>query len=215
MPVPIPGPEVGSGSDSQKVKFLPIFGRPKTGFFDQISRAPGYIPPIPASYQPRRQSRACRVSVRCLSRVCRAWGGVLGLVLGKFWVGSGRDLGGSGRVEISPKGRYGTRLSPDPHQNTSREETLQTYADRAQHTLNISRSTKIIPDSSRILQASIQTAWLVASGFWGKVPPRGFGRHHPGKTVYPRETPRISSSGPKNKIGGVFGHACADSGPRS
>ena len=51
MPVPIPGPEVGS--DSLKVKFLMIFGRPKTGFFGQISGAPGYIPPIPASYQPR------------------------------------------------------------------------------------------------------------------------------------------------------------------
>ena len=51
MPVPIPGPEVGS--DSLKVKFLMIFGRPKTGFLDQISGAPGYIPPIPASYQPR------------------------------------------------------------------------------------------------------------------------------------------------------------------
>ena len=52
MPVPIPGPEVGS--DSLKVKFLMIFGRPKTGFLEQISGAPGYIPPIPASYQPRR-----------------------------------------------------------------------------------------------------------------------------------------------------------------
>ena len=51
MPVPIPGPEVGS--DSLKVEFLMIFGRPKTGFFGQISGAPGYIPPIPASYQPR------------------------------------------------------------------------------------------------------------------------------------------------------------------
>ena len=50
MPVPIPGPEVGS--DSLQVKFLMIFGRPKTGFLDQISGAPGYIPPIPASYQP-------------------------------------------------------------------------------------------------------------------------------------------------------------------
>ena len=53
MPVLIPGPEVGS--DSLKVKFLMIFGRPKTGFFEQISGAPGYIPPIPASYQPRRR----------------------------------------------------------------------------------------------------------------------------------------------------------------
>ena len=31
MPVPIPGLKVGS--DSQKVKFLTIFGRPKTGIF--------------------------------------------------------------------------------------------------------------------------------------------------------------------------------------
>ena len=51
MPVPIPGPEVGS--DSLKVKFLMIFGRPKIGFFGWISGALGYIPPIPASYQPR------------------------------------------------------------------------------------------------------------------------------------------------------------------
>ena len=51
MPVPIPGPEVDP--DSQKVKFLMISGRPKTGFFDQISGVPGYMPPIPASYQPR------------------------------------------------------------------------------------------------------------------------------------------------------------------
>ena len=60
MPVPIPGPEVGS--DSLKFKFLMIFGRPKTGFFDQISGAPGYIPPIPASYQPRSKSCSCWIS---------------------------------------------------------------------------------------------------------------------------------------------------------
>ena len=40
-------------------------------------------------------------------------------------------------------------------------------------------------------------------------------QNYRGETVYPRETPGISSSGPKNKIGGVLGHACADSGPRS
>ena len=52
MPVPIPGPEVGS--DSQKVKFLMIFGRPKTGFLDQISGVPGPFPQYPlCSYQPR------------------------------------------------------------------------------------------------------------------------------------------------------------------
>ena len=45
MPVPIPGPEVGS--DSLKVKFLMIFGRPKTGFFDQISGPPGTFPQFP------------------------------------------------------------------------------------------------------------------------------------------------------------------------
>ena len=56
MPVPIPGPEVKS--DSLKVKFLTIFGRPKTGFFGEISGAPGYIPPIPASYQPRSSGSA-------------------------------------------------------------------------------------------------------------------------------------------------------------
>ena len=49
MPVPIPGSKVGSG----KVKFLTISGRPKTRFFGYISGVPGYIPPIPASYQPR------------------------------------------------------------------------------------------------------------------------------------------------------------------
>ena len=42
MPVPIPGSKVGS--DNQKVKFLTIFGRPKTRFFDQISGVPGRAP---------------------------------------------------------------------------------------------------------------------------------------------------------------------------
>ena len=42
MPVPIPGSKVGS--DNQKVKFLTISGRPKTGFFDQISGVPGRAP---------------------------------------------------------------------------------------------------------------------------------------------------------------------------
>ena len=53
MPVLIPGSKVGS--DTLKVKILMIFGRPKIGFFGYISGAPGYIPPIPASYQPRRE----------------------------------------------------------------------------------------------------------------------------------------------------------------
>ena len=42
MPVPNPGSKVGS--DNQKVKFLTIFGRPKTGFFDKISGVPGRAP---------------------------------------------------------------------------------------------------------------------------------------------------------------------------
>ena len=41
MPVPIPGPEVGS--DSLKVKFLMIFGRPKIGFFGTFA-GPRVIP---------------------------------------------------------------------------------------------------------------------------------------------------------------------------
>ena len=43
------------------------------------------------------------------------------------------------------------------------------------------------------------------------VPPR----NHPGETVYPQEPPGISSSGPKDKMGGVSGNACADSGLKS
>ena len=42
MTVPIPGSKVRS--DSQKVKFSTIFGRPKTCFFDQISGVPGRAP---------------------------------------------------------------------------------------------------------------------------------------------------------------------------
>ena len=49
MPVPIPGPEVGS--DSLKVKFLTIFGRPKTRIFREFR---GVSRPGPARYQPRR-----------------------------------------------------------------------------------------------------------------------------------------------------------------
>ncbi len=45
MPVPIPGSKVGS--DSQKVKFLTISGRPKTGIFGQISGVPGPFPQFP------------------------------------------------------------------------------------------------------------------------------------------------------------------------
>ena len=45
MPVPIPGPEVGS--DSLKVKFLMISGRPKTGFLDQFRVFWGTFPQFP------------------------------------------------------------------------------------------------------------------------------------------------------------------------
>ena len=75
MPVPIPGSKVGS--DSLKVKFLMIFGRPKIGFFGQISGAPGYIPPTPASYQPRRLTQ---IGVKLGVEQTAAW-------LGQFpWV---------------------------------------------------------------------------------------------------------------------------------
>ena len=40
-------------------------------------------------------------------------------------------------------------------------------------------------------------------------------RNHQGETVSPRGTPGISSSGPKGKIGGGSGYACADSGLKS
>ena len=39
MPVPIPGLKVGS--DGKKVKFLTIFGRPKTGIFRRFRGVPG------------------------------------------------------------------------------------------------------------------------------------------------------------------------------
>ena len=42
MPVPIPGSKVGS--DIQKVKFLTISGRPKTGFFRKFRGVPGRAP---------------------------------------------------------------------------------------------------------------------------------------------------------------------------
>jgi hypothetical protein len=42
MPVPIPGSKVGS--DSQKVKFLTISGRPKTGIFRRFRGVPGRAP---------------------------------------------------------------------------------------------------------------------------------------------------------------------------
>jgi hypothetical protein len=44
MPVPIPGLKVGS--DNQKVKFLTIFGRPKTGFFRRFRGVPGGPNPV-------------------------------------------------------------------------------------------------------------------------------------------------------------------------
>ena len=42
MPVPIPGSKVGS--DNQKVKFLTIFGRPKTGIFREFRGVLGRAP---------------------------------------------------------------------------------------------------------------------------------------------------------------------------
>ena len=42
MPVPIPGLKVGS--DTQKVKFLTIFGRPKTGIFHRFRGVLGRAP---------------------------------------------------------------------------------------------------------------------------------------------------------------------------
>ena len=44
MPVPIPGLKVGS--DKQKVKFLTIFGRPKTGIFRRFRGVPGGPNPL-------------------------------------------------------------------------------------------------------------------------------------------------------------------------
>ena len=60
-----------------------------------------------------------------------------------------------------------------------------------------------------------KTAWLVAIGVPGKPFSWNHPGFHPGETVYPREPPGISSSGPKNKIGGGFGNACAGSGLKS
>ena len=45
MPVPIPGPEVGS--DSLKIKFLMLFGRPETGFFGRFPGPRGTFPQFP------------------------------------------------------------------------------------------------------------------------------------------------------------------------
>ena len=42
MPVPIPGLKVGS--DTQKVKFMMIFGRPKTKIFQEFRNVPGRAP---------------------------------------------------------------------------------------------------------------------------------------------------------------------------
>ena len=44
MPVPIPGLKVGS--DNQKVKFLTIFGRPKTAIFRRFRSVPGGPNPL-------------------------------------------------------------------------------------------------------------------------------------------------------------------------
>ena len=44
MPVPIPGLKIGS--DNQKVEFLTIFGRPKTGIFRRFRGVPGGPNPL-------------------------------------------------------------------------------------------------------------------------------------------------------------------------
>ena len=49
MPVPIPGSKVGS--DSQKVKFLTIFGRPKTRIFREFRGVPGQAPLVPTTQE--------------------------------------------------------------------------------------------------------------------------------------------------------------------
>ena len=56
--------------------------------------------------------------------------------------------------------------------------------------------------------------WQLA-GFGKRGPHGDPPGNHPGETVYARETPGISSSGPTDKIRGVSRDACADSGLES
>ena len=71
MPMPVPGSKVRS--DSQKDKFLTIFGRPKSLFFDKTSGVPGRAPlatnhaASPAATVVARQVSAA--ALRCL----RGW----------------------------------------------------------------------------------------------------------------------------------------------
>ena len=56
MPVPIPGLKVES--DIQKVKFLTIFGRPKTMFFRRFRGVPGGPNPLDMDTLAARMYRA-------------------------------------------------------------------------------------------------------------------------------------------------------------
>ena len=60
MPVPIPGLKVGS--DNQKVKFLTIFGRPKTGIFREFRGVPGRAP-LAANHAAKSASHGMSVAV--------------------------------------------------------------------------------------------------------------------------------------------------------
>ena len=72
MPVPIPGSKLES--DNQKVKFLTIFGRPKTGIFRRFRGVPGGPNPLDMD--------------TLAARTWGSWGGGLG----GSWVGFGGSL---------------------------------------------------------------------------------------------------------------------------
>ena len=143
MPVPIPGSNVGS--DTQKVKFLTIFGRPKTGIFDKISGVPGRAP-------------------LATNHATKAFCLTLGL-----WDPARDRLG------------------------------------------KLVRARGLVRETGEISLANFRPHAGRGNIHIQCVPPR----NHPGETVYPQDPPGISSSGPKNEIGGVFGHACAESGLKS
>ena len=82
MPVPIPGSKVGS--DSQKVKFLMIFGRPKTRFFEEILGVPGRAP---LATNHAALTRALVASA--LGRFLGAAWGVAWALLGRCWIAAG------------------------------------------------------------------------------------------------------------------------------
>ncbi len=65
MPVPIPGLKVGS--DNQKVKFLTIFGRPKTGIFRRFRGVPGGPNPVDMDTLAARNLAAPKGEIRGLS----------------------------------------------------------------------------------------------------------------------------------------------------